>query len=75
MLAYILIALKGCDEHEALSNVRDFPEVKEANVLFGEWDILAKVELSNPDELGTFMMDKIRKMPEVKLSSTLIVAK
>ena len=75
MFAYILIALKGCDEQETLNNIKELPEVKDANVLFGEWDIIAKVEISNPDELGTFMMEKIRKMPEVKLSSTLIVAK
>ena len=75
MQAYILIALKGCDEYEVLSNVRQLPEVTEANVLFGEWDIIAKVKTENPDSLATFMMDKIRKMPEVKLSSTLIVAK
>ena len=75
MLAYVLISLKGCDEHEVLNNVRQLPEVKEANVLFGEWDIIAKVETESPDALATFMMDKIRKMPEVKLSSTLIVAK
>lgn len=75
MLAYILISLKGCDEHDMLSNIKKFPEVKEANILFGEWDIIAKVHAENSDALGTFMMDKIRKMPEVKLSSTLIVAK
>ena len=75
MLAYILIALKGCDEHETLNNIKQLPEIKDANVLFGEWDLIAKVEMENPEALATFMMDKIRKMPEVKLSSTLIVAK
>jgi len=75
MLAYILISLKGCDEHEVLHNIKQLPGIKDANVLFGEWDLIAKVETENPDTLATFMMDKIRKMPEIKLSSTLIVAK
>lgn len=75
MLAYVLISLKECNEHEVLNNIKQLPEIKDAHVLFGEWDIIAKVETQNPDALATFMMDKIRKMPEVNLSSTLIVAK
>jgi len=75
MLAYVLISLKECNEHDFLNNIKQFPEIKDANILFGEWDIIAKVEIENSDSLATFMIDKIRKMPEVKLSSTLIVAK
>jgi anthranilate phosphoribosyltransferase len=75
MFAYILIALKGCDEHDVLNSIKKLPGIKDAHVLFGEWDLIAKVETQDPDSLATFMMDRIRKMPEVKLSSTLIVAK
>lgn len=75
MLAYVLMALKECNEQEIVDKLRDLKEVEEANVLFGEWDLIVKVETQNADSLGTFMMDKIRKIPEVKLSSTMIVAK
>ena len=76
MKAYLLVALKERDEVLVLENMRGLDEVEEAHVLFGEWDLLAKINIPNagPEELGTFVMDKIRPMPEIKLTSTLIVA-
>ncbi len=75
MKAFALISLKECNEKEILDRLIDIPEIEEANILFGEWDILAKINIENSEALGTFMMEKIRTIPEVKLSSTLIVAK
>jgi len=49
--------------------------VEEAHVLFGEWDIIAKVNVNGTEDLATFMIEKVRTLPEVKLSSTMIVAK
>ena len=76
MKAYLLASLKERDEISVLETMRDLDEVEEAHVLFGEWDLLAKISIPNagPEELGTFVMDKIRPMPEIKLTSTLIVA-
>jgi len=50
-------------------------EVKQVNLMFGSWDILAQVEIESTQALNEFMLDKIRKMPEVSLSATMIVAK
>ena len=75
MLAYVLISLQEAKEREILDEITEYDEVKEAHVLFGEWDIIAKVEVANPDALGTFVMEKIRTISEVKVTSTLIVAK
>ena len=75
MLAYLLIGLQEAKEREILDEITKYSEVKEAHVLFGEWDILAKLEIESADALGTFIMEKIRTIPEVKVTSTLIVAK
>ncbi len=75
MLAYLLISLQEAKEREVLDEITKHKEVKEAHILFGEWDIIAKVEVENSDALGTFIMEKIRTIPEVKVTSTLIVAK
>ena len=76
MKAYLLVALSNREERMTLENLRELDEVEEAHVLFGEWDLIAKINIPNggPEELGTFVMDKIRPMPEIKLTSTLIVA-
>ena len=76
MKSYLLISLRERDEKTTLENLRALEEIEEAHVLFGEWDLIAKISIPNagPEELGTFVMDKIRPMPEIKLTSTLIVA-
>ncbi|MBW2979758.1 Lrp/AsnC ligand binding domain-containing protein [Candidatus Woesearchaeota archaeon] len=75
MLAYVLIALKTCDENKVLDSLKQLSEVEEAHVLFGEWDIIAKVNVNGTEDLAAFMIEKVRTLPEVKLSSTMIVAK
>jgi anthranilate phosphoribosyltransferase len=74
MFAYLLINLES-NEQAILEEITNFDEVKDAHILFGEWDLIAKIEVESPDEAATFVMEKIRKLPEVKLTSTLIVAK
>ncbi|KHO45937.1 MAG: AsnC family transcriptional regulator [archaeon GW2011_AR3] len=75
MIAYVLIALKHSDEKKIQTQLQKHKEVMDVHILFGEWDIMAKVNVSSPEELGTFVMEKIRSLSEVKLTSTLIVAK
>ncbi len=75
MLAYIVLQLREADENSVLERLKSFKEVKNAHVIFGEWDIIAKVEVQDAENLASFMIDKVRPMKEVKLSSTMIVAK
>lgn len=75
MLAYVLISLQTADEKKVLDELRAMSHIKEAHVLFGEWDILVKVEAQSPEDVATFVMDEVRSLPQVKLTSTLIVAK
>ena len=75
MLAYILLQLKECDEDALLDKLKTFKEVVNANVLFGEWDLITQVEITDAEQLASFMIEKVRPLPEVKLSSTMIVAK
>ena len=75
MHAYVQIGLEDSKESEIFNALKLLPEVQEVHILFGEWDIIAKLELSAPEALGTFVMEKIRSLPGVKLTSTMIVAK
>ena len=75
MYAYVQIALDSANETDIYEALKSMPEVKEVHILFGEWDVIAKLELPAPQALGTYVMDKIRPLPGVKLTSTMIVAK
>lgn len=75
MYAYVQIALDSASETDIYEALKGMPEVKEAHILFGEWDVIAKIELPAPEALGTYVMEKIRSLPGVKLTSTMIVAR
>ncbi len=75
MLAYLQIGLDECDEHKVLKRLLSLKEVREAHILFGEWDALVKVEVEDAEQLGAFVLDKVRSIPEVNKTATLIVAR
>ncbi|MFC1774765.1 Lrp/AsnC family transcriptional regulator [Nanoarchaeota archaeon] len=75
MRAYVQVSLDSAREREILDHLEKMDQVKEVHILFGEWDMIAKIELSNAEELGTFIMEKIRSVPGVKLTSTMIIAR
>ena len=74
MLAYLLIRVLE-NENGVMEDLKVMDEVKEVHVLFGEWDLLVKLKMPEPEMVGTFVMEKIRSIKEVKLTSTMIVAK
>ncbi|MEK6923423.1 MAG: Lrp/AsnC ligand binding domain-containing protein [Nanoarchaeota archaeon] len=75
MLAYVLLGVNPNTEEKVYKKLQKLSEVKNVNLLFGSWDIMAHVEVQSVASLNDFMMDKIRKIPEVTLTATMVVAK
>ncbi|MGM5481149.1 MAG: Lrp/AsnC family transcriptional regulator [Nanobdellota archaeon] len=75
MQAYILINTERGKEQEIYDSILGLEEVSGAHLIFGEWDVIAKVKLESSEALGTFILDHIRPLDGVTLTSTLIVAK
>ncbi len=75
MLAYVLISLCECDEKELLQDLMRHKESVDGHILFGEWDLILKIKTESPEHAGSFVMEKIRSLEDVKLTSTHIVAK
>ena len=75
MDAYILVTCEKGKETDVFKKMNEYEEVVGTHIIFGEWDVMIKVKMESPEELGTFILDKIRPLPGVLLTSTLIVAK
>jgi len=75
MFAYVLLSVDSAKENEIHEALMDFNQIKEVRILFGEWDMICKVEADNPDALATFVMEHIRPLPGITLTSTMIVAR
>ncbi len=74
MKAFVLISLLERTERNVLSELKSYPEVRNAYILFGEWDVLAEVEVGSAEELGAFVINNLRSRNDVRLTSSLIVA-
>ena len=74
MQAFVLISLVQCDEQRVLEELKELEEINHGYILFGEWGIMVEVDLGDAEQLGTFVMEKIRSRADVKLTSSLIVA-
>ncbi|OYT32345.1 Lrp/AsnC family transcriptional regulator [Candidatus Woesearchaeota archaeon] len=75
MQAFVQIATDTIHTQKILEELNKLPEIKEVYMLFGEWDILARVEVKDSEQLGNFVVNKIRSIEGVRTTSTQIVAK
>ena len=73
MLAYVLITVSSGSEREFLKQISEFKEVLEANLVIGENDIVIKINVKDISHLDKFLTDKLRVIPDVFLTTTMII--
>ena len=74
LLAFVLVETLSGAEAGVLRSLSRIKGVKEAYVVYGEFDIIARVEVSNVDELRDLVLKRIRGLKNVKGTRTAIVA-
>lgn len=73
--AYVLLKVSSGTEREVCKKVADFEEVIDASIVYGEFDIVAKVNVDELSSLEAFLSENIRNIPSIILTSTMIVAR
>ncbi len=71
--AYVVIHSDQGREDLVLRDLNKIPEVKEADVIYGSYDVIGKVEAQNYDELEKIITKKIRNLNFVRTTMTLNV--
>jgi len=71
--AYILINVEIGAEGEVLRSLKPVSEVKEAHLVYGVYDIIARVETETMQELKDAVSWKIRRLDKVRSTLTMIV--
>lgn len=69
--AYVVIHCDNGEEYPTLKNLSHIPEVKEADVIFGFYDVICKIEASDEKTLDHILTKAIRSLPHIKTSMTL----
>ncbi len=70
--AYVLINCELGSEESVISELKSIEGVAEVNGTFGAYDILAKVESSQVETLREIITWKIRKIPKIRSTLTLM---
>lgn len=70
-IGFVLISTAPAKEHDVYNELLKIPEIVELHPLFGEYDLIAKVEAEDFNTLGEIVIDKIRTIPGVIDTKTL----
>ena len=70
-IGFVLINAAPAYEHEVYTKLSKIPEIVELHPLFGEFDLIAKVEPEDFEKLGELVVKKIRSIKGVIDTKTL----
>ena len=70
--AYILINCEIGSEEQVITALKNIDSVKEVHGTFGAYDILAKIESPQVEDLRETITWKIRKIDKIRSTSTLM---
>lgn len=75
VLAYVLFKVSSGTEREVCQKLIEFDEVAQADIIFGEYDVLAKIATEDLGKLEEFVSLKVRSVPNVLVTSTMIISR
>ncbi|MDH7506856.1 MAG: Lrp/AsnC ligand binding domain-containing protein [Candidatus Thermoplasmatota archaeon] len=70
-IGFVLISEAPAREYEVYNKLSKVPEIIELHPLFGEYDLIAKVQADDFEKLGKIVVDKIRSIEGVIDTKTL----
>ena len=60
VLAYVLFKVASGTEREVAQKMIEFNEVMQADIVFGEYDVIARITTADLGKLQDFVSDKVR---------------
>jgi DNA-binding Lrp family transcriptional regulator len=73
--AFIMINVGTGKEDEVCKELVKYDEVEEVATIYGEYDAILKVKVKDMNHLDDFIVQKLRAMPNIFLTATMIIAK
>lgn len=71
-ISYVLIQCDLGYEEAIIKKLVTIPQIKEVRGTYGVFDIFVKIEADSKDEIDNIMTNKIRKLPNIRGTNTLI---
>ncbi|MFH0869353.1 MAG: Lrp/AsnC ligand binding domain-containing protein [archaeon] len=74
VIAYVLVTTKSGAEKEVLDILKKSSNIKIAKIVYGEYDIIAKIEVHDITALNEYLLTHFRQISGIEKTVTLIVA-
>ena len=71
--AYLLLNVETGTEEEVMRSLKPVPEVREARMVYGIYDIIIRVEAETMEEMKSLVNGRIRRLYRVRSTMTMIV--
>ena len=72
---YIMVKVTAGKDKEVFAKIQKLKEIKEANVTYGAYDLILRVEFSTIEDVDEFVFNVVRRIPGVSETVSMIVAK
>ena len=73
--AFTLVRVAPHKNVQVFERIKKLPQVKEATLVYGEYDVIVKTITKDIEELNRFTYSIIRKIPQITMTTTMIVAR
>jgi DNA-binding Lrp family transcriptional regulator len=70
--AYILINCEIGEESSVMSQLKEMPNVSEVHIVYGVYDLIAKIEAEDTDSLKKIVTENLRVLEKVRSTMTMI---
>lgn len=70
--AYVLTKVEAGKDREVLKEVKTIEGVKKASITYGTYDLVVEVTFEKIQELDKFVFYKLRMLPQIKETMTVI---
>jgi DNA-binding Lrp family transcriptional regulator len=71
VIAFVLITTKPGSEKDIYTELKSYKEIIELYPLFGEYDLIVRLEANDMDTIGKLVVEKIRSLDGVLETKTL----
>jgi Lrp/AsnC family transcriptional regulator for asnA, asnC and gidA len=72
LTAFVLISTDAGAEKEVLEKLKEIPEVTEAYIIYGVYDLVAKVRVERQEDLRDILTNKLRRMEKIRSTLTML---
>jgi len=75
VFVYILGKVEKGNEMDVLNSLKSAGQVKRASLTYGTYDLCIEAQLKTMEELDDFVFNVVRRIPGIKDTYTLVVAR